>query len=190
MARSNTYTVGFRRKRSGKTNYKTRLKLLSGGTPRIVIRKSLKNITAQVVEYNPSGDKVLFTAHSHELTKLGWKGALNNTPAAYLTGLLLASKVKEGNFVLDIGLNVSAKGSILYACLKGIVDGGLSVPCSDTIFPDDSRIRGEHIAEFAKSIKDNKELYEKQFSKYIKNGLDPEKLPEHFDAVKSKVKND
>ena len=46
------------------------------------------------------------------------------------------------------------------------------------------RIRGEHVSEYAKKLKPNKESYQKQFAKYLKIGLDPETLPAHFDQIK------
>ena len=42
-------TIYYRRKRSGLTNYKKRLSLLLSKKPRLVIRKSLNNMVAQVV---------------------------------------------------------------------------------------------------------------------------------------------
>ena len=38
--------------------------------------------------------------------------------------------------------------------------------------------------------KDNEERYKRQFSDYIKKGLDPEKLPEHFADIKKKIMSD
>jgi len=190
MANSTTYAVRYRRKREGKTDYKTRLKLLSGSERRIVARRSLKNIWLQVIEFTPAGDKVLVTAHSHELRKLGWKGALNNIPAAYLCGLLLGKKAKAKNIknaMFDIGLNVSVKGSVWYAALKGIVDAGVQVPHAKEVLPADQRIRGEHIAAWAAKLKGDAEKYKRTFNAYLKAGLAPEQLPAHVDDIKKKV---
>jgi len=44
------------------------------------------------------------------------------------------------------------KGSRVFAALKGAVDAGLKVPHSESILPDESRIKGEHIAAYAKSL--------------------------------------
>lgn len=188
MSKSSTYTVGYRRKRAGKTNYKTRLGLVKSGVPRLVIRKSAKHVRVQLVEFKPASDKVLFSASSEELKKFGWKGSTNSTPAAYLTGLLLAFKVKKPvECVADIGMNVSVKGCLLYAALKGAADGGLKIPFSEEVIPSEDRIRGEHIAKYAKALKENKDVYSKQFSKYVKQGFDPESLPDHFDEVRAKI---
>ncbi len=183
-----TYTVAYRRKREGKTDYKKRMKLLLGNKPRLVVRKSLKHISLQIVEFEPKGDKITLSAHSRELAKHGWKAGTGNTSAAYLTGLLLAKKSKTKiECVLDIGQHTSVKGCTLYAAALGAADGGLKVPFSKEILPDAKRIRGEHVANYAKQLKANKEKYQKQFSKYLKANIDPEKLPEHFDQVKKSI---
>ena len=75
MKLSPTFKMPFRRRREGKTNYKKRLKLLLSKKPRLVVRKSLKYIRAQIVEFDKKGDKTLASAFSRELKKLGWKYA-------------------------------------------------------------------------------------------------------------------
>lgn len=190
MKATPTYTVAYRRKRQGKTDYKTRRKLLTGMQARIVARRSLKNLWLQVVQFMPTGDKVLLTAHSHELRKLGWKGALNNLPAAYLCGLLLGKKAKQKKIttaVFDIGLNVSVKGAVWYAALKGIVDAGVHVPHAKEVLPSEQRIKGEHIAAWAKQLKAQPEQYQRTFNQYLKAGLAPEQLPAHWEDIKKKV---
>lgn len=182
------YTVAYRRKRKGLTDYKKRMKTLLGNKPRIVVRKSLKNFTIQIIEFKPTGDKIIASASTKELAKHGWKASGSSTPAAYLTGYLLAKKAKKKiTCVLDIGQYTSVKGATLYAAALGAIEGGLDLNCSKEVIPDAKRIKGEHIAQYAKQLKTNKEQYEKQFSKYIKNGLDPEKLPEHFEQVKKNI---
>lgn len=185
---ANVYSVPYRRKLCGKTDYKKRMKLLLGNKPRLVVRKSLKHINLQIIEFQPKGDKVLFTANSKELTKHGWKAGTGNTSAAYLTGLLLGKKVKAKIVcVLDIGQYASVKGNILYAAAQGAIDGGLQIALSKEVVPNLQRIRGEHISQYAKKLKENKEKYEKQFSKYLKVNLDPETLPKHFDTIKNTI---
>ncbi len=190
MKASPTYSVQYRRKRKGKTDYKTRIKLLKSGERRLVIRRSLRNIWLQIIEFSPEGDRVIVSAHSHEIRKLGWKGSLNNLPAAYLCGLLLGKKAKAKNvknLVLDIGLSVSVKGAVWYAALKGVLDAGISVPHAKEILPDEKRVKGEHIAEWARKLKEQPEKYNRMFSKYIKAGLLPENLPAHFEEIKRKM---
>ena len=191
MAHSAKYRVPFRRRREGKTNYRLRLKLLLSRKPRLVARKSLNNMVAQLVAYDEKGDKVLVSAHSRELVKMGYKGHCGNIPAAYLTGLLLGKKaLKEGydEAVLDIGLNAATKGAAVLAILKGAVDAGMYVPHSEDILPEEERINGSHLKEYAELLKEeDEEKYKKQFSKYLEKGLNPEDLPEHFEEIKEKV---
>ena len=138
-----------RRHREGKTNYQKRLRMVSSSLPRMIVRKSLKNVLAQLIEYTPSGDKVMITASTKELEKnYGWKQAKRNTPAAYLTGYILGKKAQKKNIkkaICDTGLHTMSKGSILFSCLKGAVDAGLDVPHSDDLFPSQDRIDGKHL---------------------------------------------
>jgi len=184
------FTVAKRRKRKGKTDYKKRIALLKSKKPRLVIRKSLKNILLQVVEFVPSGDKVVLSVTSSDLKKLGWKANTNNLPASYLCGYLLGTKAaskKRKEVVLDFGIQSSIKKGALFAALKGAIDAGLKVPHSENVFPEEERITGVHISKYAKLLKENKEKYEKQFSASIKQGFDPENLPAHFDDIKAKI---
>lgn len=150
MAKSKVQTVLVRRKREFKTDYKNRLNILKSRKPRLVIRKTNKNIIAQVISYMPDGDKVEMQVSSKELEKMGWTHSRNNLPAAYLTGLLLSKKSKISHAVLDLGLQKAIKGSRIYACLKGCVDGGMDIPHSEDVYPTQDRLDGKHIKEFKK----------------------------------------
>ena len=175
----------FKRKRKGKTNYNKRLKMLMSNKSRLVIRKSLNNILIQVVEYNAKGDKVVLCAHSSELKKFGWNVNKGNIPSAYLTGLLLGVKAKKkdiNNLILDIGLQKT--GQRIYAALKGAVDAGLNIPHSEEILPNEKRIKGQHISEYASKLSKK----EKVFSNYLKNNTDPTQLITIFEKIKNKVK--
>lgn len=150
MKISPTYRMHFKRRREGKTNYKRRLKLLSSKKPRLVVRKSLKYIRAQIVEFDKKGDKTIVSAFSKELEKLGWKYSFKNLPASYLTGLLIGKRAIEKGLkeaILDIGLYPSTKESRIYACVKGALDAGLKIPVSEEVLPSEERIRGEHIGK-------------------------------------------
>ena len=153
MKKKKIKTVQYRRKREGKTDYKLRLKLLLSNKARLVVRKSLKNITAQIISLDKKGDKVIVSAEGKELKDLGWKFSNNNIPAAYLVGLLIGNKAKEkkvSEVILDIGLNRSSKGSKLYAVLKGAVDAGLQIPHSKGKVPEENRITGKFIEDYSK----------------------------------------
>ena len=187
--KSKRYRVIFRRKKEGRTNYKKRLNILLSNRLRLVVRKSLKNIQANIVDYDSKGDKIILSSHSRELEKFGWKFNKGNVPSAYLTGLLLGEKAKKQNLtglVMDIGLTASVKGSRIYAVLAGVLDSGLKVAHSPEILPSKERIAGKHINEFASKIK-GKESFEKQFKGYIKNDIDPLSITKYFEEVKRKI---
>ncbi len=138
-------TMLLKRKKEGKTDYKNRLGLLKGRTPRLTVRKFNKNIIAQIITYNPTGDIVVAEAHSKELEKFGWKNSRNNVPASYLVGLLLSKKSKQKEAILDVGLQKPTKGSRIYSLLKGCVDGGMQIPHDESVLPAKERILGKHI---------------------------------------------
>ncbi len=151
-------TVYYRRKREGKTDFRKRLHLLLGEQARLVVRRSNKHTIAQLVLFDPTGDKTVAYATSKDLEKLGWKHSGKNIAGAYLTGLLLGSKagkIKEA--IVDVGLRSPKKGSRLFACVKGAIDAGLQVKASKEVFPPEDRLHGKHInANIANDIADLK----------------------------------
>lgn len=192
MARGPRYRVPYRRRREAKTDYKARRTLATSSRPRLVVRPSDRNITIQLVESKIEGDYVLVQAGSAELEKYGWKGGRKNTPSAYLLGLLAGKKalskgIEAAN--LDIGLSRPTKGSKVFAAVKGVIDSGLEVPCDSDILPDPARIEGRTIAKYADSIEEPYD-YERQFSEYLKRGLRPQGLPDHFGEVKTRIEED
>lgn len=179
---------GYRRKQ--KTDYDKRLSMLKSGKIRLVVRLSQKNIYAQLVEYRAEGDRILFVSSSRDIAEVGWKGARNNLPAAYLIGYSLArkasSKVKEA--ILDIGRRRSTIHSRVYALAKGVREGGILVNIGKSVFPESERIAGGHIKAYAEILlHSDKGKYEKLFSSYLKKQLKPEDLPKHFEDIKSKL---
>lgn len=157
------HVLGFKRRREGKTDYKKRLNLVASGKPRFVVRVTNKRLVAQVVEFNPSGDRTVASASSDELKGIGWAGSCRNLPSAYLTGLLCAKKAAKKSIksaVLDIGLHTPVKASRVFAVLAGAVFGGMEIPHDKAILPDETRAKGKHINE---------------------------KTPAMFDAVKAKI---
>ncbi|MEI8364024.1 MAG: 50S ribosomal protein L18 [archaeon] len=147
------YSVEFRRRREQKTNYSKRLAMLKSEKHRFVIRISNKLVRAQIIEYRKDGDVTILSNNSNDLKKVGWKHSLKNTPAIYLTSLLLCSNAKKKGIkevVFDIGRNVKS-GNKIFAGLKAIVDFGLDVPYSEEAFPSDDRIKGEEITKHLKN---------------------------------------
>jgi large subunit ribosomal protein L18 len=157
MATNASYRVPFRRRREGKTNYRLRGRLLKSGQPRACTRISLRHAYVQLIQYSPEGDRVLVSATSKELEKFGWEFSCPNIPTAYLTGILAAKKASDKDItraVLDIGLKVPTKGNRAFASLKGLIDGGIEIPHTEDVFPDEERLNGAHLR------KDQKELVE------------------------------
>jgi len=192
MAHGPKYTVKYRRHREGKTDYRKRLKLLLSKKPRFVVRRGINNFVAQLIIYHPDGDRTLVTVHSKQLYKrFGWLGHRGNLPTAYLTGLVCGfESILKGiiEAVLDIGRQRATKGNSLFAALRGGIDAGLNIPHNEEILPSWSRIRGEHIENYAKMLKETDiEKYKRQFSGYLTRGLEPEKLSEHFDITLKKI---
>jgi large subunit ribosomal protein L18 len=71
--------------------------------------------------------------------------------------------------------------------LKGVLDAGVHVPHSEEKLPDEKRIEGEHIAQYAASLASNPDEYQSKFSKYLEQKLPPEDLPKHFAKVKKEI---
>ena len=190
MAKNASYRVQLRRRREGKTDYQARKALVTSRKPRLVARGSLKNVEAQIIVAKPHGDEVLVSAHSRELIKsYGWKAPTGNIPAAYLTGLLVGLKAKAAGIteaILDLGLVSPTKGSRTFAVLSGVIDAGVAVPHSEEKIVKE-RLKGEHIAKYAKNLGAGSEEYTAKFSQYTSNDVAPEKIAEHFAKVKADI---
>ena len=190
MAKTRNYRVQVRRRREGKTDYQARKALVISRKPRLVTRASLKNVTVQIIVAKPHGDEVIVAANSRELVKnYGWKAPTGNIPAAYLTGYLCGLKAKAAGVELaiyDIGLVAPSKGSKIFAVLSGVLDAGVDVPHSEEKIVKE-RIKGDHIAKYAKSLGVGSEEYTAKFSQYTAQGVAPEKMPEHFNKVKAEI---
>lgn len=183
-----TYVHTLKRIRDDKTNYRRRAALLIGRRSFVTVKVSDQNVAAQVLKPTPTGDIVIASAHSRELAKQGWKGGLNNLPACYLTGMMAAKKALGkgvNSAVLYIGKDHFT--SRVAACMKGILDGGVNMPVSEESLPEQKRISGQHIADYAGALKENQEEYNSRFSAILKNGLHPEDYPSHFEEIKSKL---
>ncbi len=170
MATGARYRVKFRRVRNGKTDYRARKQLLISRKPRLVVRKSSKNTTVQIIVPSKTGDVTLVSANTNDLKKYGYTGGTGNITSAYLTGLLLgyrAKKTGQKEAILDAGLYHTTKGGRLFAALKGAVDAGMEIPHNPEIFPSQERITGKHIDAYRKT-----------------------NISEQFEAVKQKIQGD
>mgnify|MGYP006301933867 CR=1 FL=1 len=188
MKGKRTGTVEFRRKREGKTDYRKRISLIKSGKARVVVRKSLKNTTIQIVKYKPEGDLIIAGARSDELKKHGLKTQGGNIPCAYLTGLLAGKKaaekgVKEG--VADTGTIPSTKGSRVYAALKGVIDSGISISLPDEMIPEETTLDGGKIDAYAKKLEADGQ--NGRFSEYEKNKINASEAKSYFESIKKSI---
>ncbi|CAI4228691.1 unnamed protein product [Auanema sp. JU1783] len=198
---------------------------------RLVVRFTNKDIIAQITYSKIEGDIVVSAAYAHELPRYGIKAGLTNYAAAYATGLLLArrhlkkfelaDKYKgqekvDGEYYnvesdgdrapfkafLDAGLARTTTGCKIFAVLKGVADGGVEVPHSETrFFGFDSeskeynaeahrdRIFGKHVAEYMKSLKEEDEdAYKRQFSQFIKSGINADSIESMYTKAHSAIR--
>ncbi len=141
-----------RRRRENKTDYSKRLKLLKGEKPRLVFRRTNKYVLAQYILSDEAKDKVVFGYNSSELLNHDWptdaKSGLKNITACYLLGYLMGKTIKAKKLqkpIIDFGMIQSLNKTRVYGFLKGIIDSGIEIKCKKESFPDESRIKGEHL---------------------------------------------
>jgi len=123
-----SFRVHFRRRREGRTNFAKRLALVKSGKTRMVVRRSNRGVVVQFVDFDPKGDRTLLTVTGTHLAKVYKWPSRRNVWTAYLAGLMagtLAKKKGVKEFVLDMGMYVPSKGSVLFAAQKGAADAGL-----------------------------------------------------------------
>ena len=158
MAKGPRQRNQYRRRLSGETDYRRRLKLLKSGNARAVVRISNTRAVCQVVNWLKDGDKVELSVTGDDLvSRYDWPEANSrkNIPASYLVGFALGkSAIAAGHdeAVLDIGLAASTTGNRVFAALKGMIDAGLEIPHGDSVLPDDDRINGAHIDDSYASL--------------------------------------
>jgi len=108
--------------------------------------------------------------------------------------------------ILDVGLNRTTTGAKIFAALKGAADGGINIPHSNSMkqFPGynkesgkfDSRVLrkyifGGHVADYMKKLKEqDHEAYKKQFSEYIKAGVEPEHIEAMWTKAHASIRQD
>ncbi|MGY4884225.1 MAG: 50S ribosomal protein L18 [Nanobdellota archaeon] len=141
-----------RRRKENRTDYLKRLKLLKGEKPRIVFRKTNKFIISEYVKSKEAQDSIVFGFDSRKLNEYGWpknaQGSLKSTTAAYLSGYLVGKNIIKQKLetpILDVGMNRTIHKNKIYAFLKGLIDSGIKIECKKEFFPEESRIKGEHL---------------------------------------------
>merc|ERR1712019_194024 len=103
---------------------------------------------------------------------------------------------------LDTGLARTSTGARIFGVLKGAADAGLDIPHSPKRFPGFSdgkldasvhkkHIMGGHVAEYMDSLEEeNEEAFKRQFSRYIKNGIDSEGIEEMYAKAHASIRAD
>nr|WCZ58442.1 60S ribosomal protein L5 [Paratrimastix eleionoma] len=107
---------------------------------------------------------------------------------------------------LDCGLAHTTTGARVFASMKGACDGGLNVPHNEKRLVgykpkkgdqeakfDPAVLRqhifGQHVAHYMKILQEeSQEKYEKQFSQFIKNGLDHTKIEAMYTKAHQKIR--
>ena len=170
MANGSKQRNKYRRRRTGETDYRRRLKLLKSGKARAVVRISNTRVVCQVVSWMDDGDKVELSVTGDDLvSRYGWPEANSrkNIPASYLVGYALGKSALAAGHdeaVLDIGLAASSNGNRVFAALKGMVDAGLEIPHGDSVLPVEDRLNGAHIDEsYASVVEATKSKIEEAF---------------------------
>jgi len=108
--------------------------------------------------------------------------------------------------LLDVGLARTTTGARVFGALKGITDGGIECPHSDHRFPGSKRegtewqtapdvhrkyIFAQHVSEYMKSLQeDNEELYNKQFKRYIDQGIDADSMESMYTKAHAAIRKD
>ncbi|ESO01393.1 hypothetical protein HELRODRAFT_185715 [Helobdella robusta] len=104
---------------------------------------------------------------------------------------------------LDVGLARTSTGARVFGVLKGAVDAGLDIPHNTKRFPgynSESKefhadvhrkhIFGLHVAEYMRNLQqDDEEMYKKQFSKFITNGLNPDNIEEMYKKAHAEIRS-
>jgi len=109
---------------------------------------------------------------------------------------------------LDVGLARTSTGARVFAALKGALDGGLNIPHSPKRFAGFEKGEGKepgklnaeklrkylfagHVADYMKNLKENNpDAYQRQFSKYIARGINPEDLQGLYEKVHAAIRAD
>jgi len=106
-----------------------------------------------------------------------------------LCGIRAKAAGIEDGVILDLGILIHKHRVLSAFC--GFIDAGVKVPYGEKIFKNvDIKVRstGEHIKNYAELLKkENDEKYKQIFSSYIKENVDPAKIPEFFEKTKKEI---
>merc|ERR1711977_657986 len=197
------YQVKYKRRRSGKTDYAARKKLISQAKNkynapkhRLVVRFTNKDIICQIVSSELNGDRVVAAAYAHELKRYGITHGLTNWAAAYATGLLVARRTLK-KFDLDedfpgveepdgeFTLTEATEGDESRRPFKAFLDVGLVRTSTG------ARVFGGHVAEYMETLADDdEERYKTLFNGYIEDGIEADGLEELYADAHKQIRED
>jgi len=108
--------------------------------------------------------------------------------------------------LLDVGLQRTTTGARVFGALKGACDGGLSVPHGDKRFPGTTAegkevkanpevhrkyIFAGHVAEYMAKLEEaDPEAYQKQFSRFIREGIKGDDLEKMYTDAHAAIRAD
>jgi large subunit ribosomal protein L5e len=105
--------------------------------------------------------------------------------------------------VLDVGLVHTTTGHRVFGAMKGAIDGGIDIPHTEKRFPKyrkdtgfdpeelKARIYGTHVAAYMRQLQEeDPEKYQRQFSRYIKAGIDPDQVEDMYREAHRRIRED
>jgi large subunit ribosomal protein L5e len=138
---------------------------------------------------------------------LDYEGVVEATGEPFIVTAEEDAPARPFKALLDVGLARTTTGSRIFGALKGAVDGGLNIPHSEKRFPGSSKsdegyeydpelhkklIYGEHVAEYMQELEngDDAEAYQKQFSQFIKAGLQSSSIAPLYKKIHAAIRKD
>lgn len=160
-----------RRRRECRTDYLKRIKLLKGGTPRLVFRRTNRYLIIQYIKSKEAQDRIILSVNSKDLLKYGWPkesaGSLKSIPASYLISFLTGKRILKEKLekpIIDFGMFRVIHKTRMFAFLKGIIDAGIKIECEEKFFPGEDRIKGIHLKNKIKFDEILKKISESDFA--------------------------
>ncbi|CAM2699594.1 unnamed protein product [Rotaria socialis] len=182
---------------------------------RLIVRITNKDIVCQIAYARIEGDYIIASAYAHELPRYArrtlqkhkldsiYKGTTDVTGGQFENEAVEGEK-RPFRCYLDVGLARTTTGAKVFGALKGAVDGGLDIPHSTRRFPGYSQeskkfnadvhrqhIFGLHVANYMTALKEeNPDLYAKQFSRFVKAGIEPTSFEALYKAAHAAIRAD
>ena len=110
------------------TDYYKRFKMLKSGLPRLVIRKTGRYVIAQMAEYDPIGDHILWTKTTKSLVAQTPELCGTSARACVLLGQSLPLN-ETSDFIIDIGMRRPVEGKNFFV---GFVCDGIRPNVSES----------------------------------------------------------